>query len=264
VQCVCSAWLNLPPKIQRTMQTNPNLSKNLIQNIRSLDNKKFRKNLGLFVAEGAKCIAEIEKSSLIIKYLISADPDFVSEKNLVTYVSKKEFEKISHLTTPQGILAVAELPEKRDLTAMPSSGNYLLLDQIQDPGNLGTIIRIALWFGFDGVWCMPGTADAYSPKAVQASMGALFHIPVLNISKSDFLLTSELPLFGMDLDGANLFQTALPKNAVYVMGSEGNGISAELCKYIRHWLHIPGSGQMESLNVGVAAGILCAEVFRKT
>ena len=179
-------------------------------------------------------------------------------------VSEAELKKISSLTTPNRVLVVAELPERPFSPAILQDDFCFYLDGIQDPGNLGTILRVADWFGIPAVVCSPDCVDAFSPKVVQASMGAFLRVGIREMPLEQLLEnTSGLPVAGAVLGGENLFQTDLPANGVLVIGSEGRGISAAAEARLTHRLTIPRgpAGGAESLNAAVAAGI-CAAALR--
>lgn len=183
---------------------------------------------------------------------------FAAQFNTVT---DAELQKISSLTTPNSVLAIAEMPEEPLDAALPGAEICFYLDGIQDPGNMGTILRIADWFGFPAVFCSPDCADVYNTKVVQASMGAIFRIKSWEIPLEELLERAPgIPVSGAVLGGADVFATTLPSYGLLVMGNEGRGISAATEQLLTHRLTIPRhpAGGAESLNAAVAAGILAA------
>jgi len=246
------------------MQTAPQPSKNLLKIVRSLDQKKFRDEYGLFVVEGEKCVrALLDAAEWEVPFVMDAIGSFGGHGEQYYAVSDALLQKISFQKTPQGVLAVARIRETDPDVEHLSRKTSLLLDGINDPGNLGTVIRIAAWFGISTVLLTAGSVDPYNPKVVQASMGALFHVDVCRLTYAQ-VKAIKAPLVGMEMNGESLFDAGIQSPAVYVMGSESHGISDEIKSLLMKSLTIPGSGQIESLNVGVAAGILCAEIFRKS
>ena len=240
------------------------ISKNQIKFIRSLELKKNRKQNGLFVAEGPKVVGDLLHADYKARMLFATKPYPGAE-----LITDDELQRISFLQHPQEILAVFEMPT---LNSQPSPLNpqlSLALDGVQDPGNLGTIIRIADWFGISTIYCSPETADVYNPKVVQATMGSLAHVQVVY---TDLLaLVSQLPpsypVYGTLLDGENIYQQELTSEGIIVMGNEGNGISQALREHINRRLLIPdfhtGELRAESLNVAIATAITCSEFKRR-
>lgn len=238
------------------------LSKNKLKWIRSLHQKKVREELRLFLVEGEKMIQELLQYNAANIELICATKDFViNNDNLDLYlVDEKQLEQISTLKTPNKALAVVRYFEEESL---PDRGLILALDGIQDPGNMGTILRIADWYGISNIVCSSHTVDVYNPKVVQASMGAIFRINVTVTVLSEYLKNCKLPVYGALLEGDNVYKTKLKKEGVLLMGNEGNGISNELIPMITDKISIPRFGGAESLNVAVATGILVSEFMRK-
>ncbi len=244
----------------------PALSANKIKFIRSLSQKKFRDEYGLFIAEGEKLVAEALASGYKVK-------EVYYEKE----IGRECMERISTLSSPSPVLAVIEKPQfTPDNTLSSLSGCagqplYLALDGVKDPGNLGTIIRVADWFGIDAIFASSGTVEVYNPKVVQATMGAIFRKQVIYTDLAEIcnkFLNAGLPVYGTFLDGKNLYEnlTADNKKGLIVMGSESFGISPQLEALIDNKLLIPpypaGSVTSESLNVAIATAIICAE-FRR-
>ena len=247
------------------------LSKNKIKFIRSLDKKKFRDESGCFLAEGNKLVADIlpvfECELLIVQTSWLATQGDIRTKELIV-ADEDDIRRASLLKNPQQVIAVFRRPEHTpDREAM--SGNLnLVLDGIQDPGNLGTIIRIADWFGIRDIICSPDSADVYNPKTVQASMGALAGVRVHYRPLLPFLSEiKDAPIYGTFLEGESIYRKELAQNGYVVMGNEGNGISPEVEALISEKLYIPNfspEGLAESLNVGVATAITCSEFRRRS
>lgn len=237
------------------------ITKNQVKFVRSLGRKKERDEAHVFLAEGEKCVSELMgKFSLVLR----AD---------ATNATPLELEQMSQLRAPQGVIAVFRQPDEEQvsLAQLASSELVLALDGVQDPGNLGTIIRTADWFGVHHIFCSHETADCWSPKVVQATMGALARVHVHYVDLPAELSTPifPFPIYGTLLDGRNIYEkAALPdkQHGVIIMGNEGNGISAELRSLITHPLFIPpyplGAETSESLNVSIATAVILAE-FRR-
>lgn len=249
------------------------ISQNQIKHLRSLGIKKHRLEHGQFLIEGDKMVAELLGQSHIDVSGLFALESWV-EKNArflrmvsgkVYTVSEAELAKISSLSTPNQVLALANIPLETCNSQLATSNLCFYLDGIQDPGNMGSILRIADWFGMPAVYCSPDCVDVYSPKVVQASMGALFRVRTWEVELSEILReTSNLPVAGAVLDGKNVFEEKLPQNGLIVIGNEGRGISSHVAGLLTHRISIPRhpDGGAESLNAAVAAGILAA-VFRR-
>lgn len=235
------------------------ITKNQVKFVRSLGRKKERDAAHVFLAEGEKCVSELMGHFPLV---LRAD---------ATNATPLELEQMSQLRAPQGVIAVFRQPEEEQvsLAELASKEPVLALDGVQDPGNLGTIIRTADWFGVRHIFCSRETADCWSPKVVQATMGALARVHVHYTDLRADLTGSRVPIYGTLLDGRNLYEkTALPQkqHGIIIMGNEGNGISAELRPLITHPLFIPpypsGAETSESLNVSIATAIILAE-FRR-
>lgn len=246
------------------------LSKAKAKEIRGLELKKKRDEQGLFIAEGNKLVSDM-LSAFECEWLIANDSWIASQGKISVkeFVSaeKDEIKKVSLLKTPQDVLAVFRKPQYSLDEVDPSTQLVLALDGIQDPGNLGTIVRLADWFGIKQVICSPDTADIYGPKTVQATMGALAHVHVHYTNLSDFLRKhTNTPVYGTFLDGENLYDRKLSPNGIIVMGNEGSGIRPETAAFIHERLYIPSyppeHETAESLNVAIATAIICAE-FRR-
>lgn len=246
------------------------ISKNLIKLIKSLEQKKYRKREKLFVAEGPKVVGDL--MALMAPQRIIATSEWYKGKQVSedVVVTEDEIRKVSFLQHPQDVLALFELPEIEELPAEQLSDHLTLaLDDVQDPGNLGTIIRLADWFGIEHILCNQGTADAYSPKVVQATMGSIARVKLHYTNLAEYLeqLQGAVPVYGTFLDGNNLYAEKLSPSGIIIMGNEGNGISEQVERYVAKRLLIPSypaeRPTAESLNVAIATAITCAEFRRK-
>lgn len=248
------------------------LSKNKIKYIHSLELKKNRKEEGVFIAEGHKLVGDL-LGHFPCK-LIVALPNWLEKNPKVTAdeiieVTPDELSRASLLKTPQDVLAIFEQPHYETSTDVMKHSLCLALDDVQDPGNLGTIIRLADWFGIENIFCSHGTVDVYNPKVIQATMGALARVK-LHYCDLVKLITSvkDIPIFGTFLDGNNIYGEDLSKNGLIIMGNEGNGVSKEVLKLINKKLYIPNyptsRETSESLNVAIATAIVCAEFRRRS
>ena len=248
------------------------LSKNKIKEITALSQKKFRDETGLFVAEGTKLILDLQKS-FHCRMLI-ATPQWFSENGSIPAdelieTEQDDIKKISNQKSPQGVFAVFKKPDYSWKMNDIQSKLNLALDDVQDPGNLGTILRIADWFGITDIFCSLHSADVYNPKTVQATMGALARVRVHSVDLVEFLKSVQpvLPVYGTFMDGNNIYTEKLTENGIIVMGNEGNGISAEIEKLVSNRFLIPnypvGQPTSESLNVSVATALVCAEFRRR-
>ena len=237
------------------------LSKNHLKLITSLRQKKYRHKHKMFVVEGVKVVREFLNSSFELHQLFSVDSDFNSDNEIIQ-ISELELKKASQLVNPNKVLAIFKIPEEEN---SKSNGLILALDAINDPGNLGAIIRLCDWFGIGQLICSSDTVDCYNSKVVQSSMGSLTRVSIQYTDLHDFLQESTLPIYTADMDGENVYQTKLPQEAILVMGNEANGISDVINGLTNHVLTIPRFGtiqQTESLNVATATAILLSE-FRR-
>ena len=250
------------------------LSKNKQKLIRQLALKKHRDALGLFLAEGPKVVGDLWEHFPC--RLLCATSEWLESHpgcraDEVVEVSEAELTQASLLKTPRDVLAVffRRSETEADLRTIPSRQLVLALDGVQDPGNVGTILRVADWFGIEHVFCSPDTADAFSPKTVQATMGALSRVHVHYLELPGFLaaLPAEVPVYGTFLDGDDMYSCPVSPHGVIVMGSEGNGISQQVERYVSSRLFIPswpsGRSTSESLNVAIATAVVCAEFRRR-
>jgi TrmH family RNA methyltransferase len=246
------------------------LSKSQINLLKSLQQKKFRREHGFFLAEGHKSIAEFINSAYHIEavYHTSAFDSKVlnlSQKINLCEISVTELEKISSLKTPQDAVAQIRIPGWTVLKHNDLKGQFsLALDGIQDPGNMGTIIRIADWFGIVNLICSEDTVDIYNPKVVQASMGSLARVKVHFTDLTEFLSQIQLPVYGALLEGDSIYDTDFGDEGLLLMGNEGNGIRPEIQKLATKAVTIPRIGKAESLNVAIATALFCSESTRKS
>ena len=250
------------------------ISKNKIKYIRSLELKKNRNKEGKFVAEGHKVVDDL----LVLQPadLIVATREWLKGKHLgdtteIIEVTDEELKKVSFLQHPQQVLAIFKQNATRRYTAesIDTAQLSLALDGVQDPGNLGTIIRIADWFGITNIYCSEDTADVYNPKVVQATMGSIARVKVEygNLLALVESLPTDFPVYGTLLDGNNIYQQELENRGLIVMGNEGKGISPALTQKINRKLLIPnfpeGRATADSLNVAIATAITCSEFRRQ-
>ena len=243
------------------------MTKAEIQFVRSLADKRVRDEEHLFIAEGDKLIDEILHSSLRVRSLYALEGHFVGRAETVT---AKEMERISQLKTASTSLAVVEQPRHKKPLAASTERLSLALDGVQNPGNLGTIIRLADWFGVEDIYCSMDTADCFNPKVVQATMGAILRVRVHYLPLAEFLRRSAesgVAVYGTMLDGEDIYDAELQPKGLIVMGNEGRGVSAECAASFTHRLLIPAFPPerqgSESLNVAMATGIVCAEFRRR-
>lgn len=248
------------------------LSKNKIKYIHSLELKKNRKEEGVFIAEGHKLVGDL-LGHFPCKLIVSL-PNWLEKNPKVTAdeiieVSPDELSRASLLKTPQDVLAIFEQPHYETSTDVIKHSLCLALDDVQDPGNLGTIIRLADWFGIENIFCSHGTVDVYNPKVIQATMGALARVK-LHYCDLTSLISSlkEIPIYGTFLDGNNIYGEKLSQNGLIIMGNEGNGVGKEVSQLINKRLYIPNyptsRETSESLNVAIATAIVCAEFRRRS
>ena len=230
--------------------------------------KKYRKENGLFLVEGQKSVQSFINSSYQIQaiYHLAEKPAFFSHlpANINLFeLNNVELMKISALQNPQDLVALVKIPETISPSYIQFKNKFtLVLDGVQDPGNLGTIIRTADWFGIKNIVCSTDTVEAYNPKTVQATMGSLASTNIYYTDLLSFLTEIELPIFGAVLEGKSIYKTKFGTEGFIVFGNEGNGISPEIIKKIVNRVTIPKIGEAESLNVAISAAIFCAEIAR--
>lgn len=241
-------------------------SKSQIKLIRSLSQKKYRAKHGLFLIEGKKGINELLDSKLRLHSLYTTENIFSAPKEKTFLITEADLKKVSNLTTPQTALAVFHIPR---VISPEVGGLQLVLDDVQDPGNLGTIIRLCDWFGVEDLICSAGTVDCYNPKVVQATMGSIARV---RIHYSDIkvyleMARKETTVYGTFLEGENVYTEDLASEGVIVLGNEANGISSQIEELVSRKLLIPRFGKAEkteSLNVATAAAIFLSEFNRRS
>lgn len=278
------------------------ISKSDIQFIKSLHQKKYREQYGMFLVEGVKMVNELLRSTFRVHALYALEPCLNSlqistklPENIKTApVGETELRKISALSTPNKVLAVVHIPQSAGIPrpgsgtgsfresdpgndageagemapyghAGPGCGTDLLiaLDNVQDPGNMGTIIRIADWFGISAVVASPDSVEFYNPKVVQASMGSLFRVQLRQARLEELLERAGAPVYGALLEGKSIYEEPFSMNGILLLGNESKGLSPGLGRYITHPVTIPRLGTAESLNVAVASAVICSEMRRK-
>lgn len=248
------------------------IRKNKIKQIHSLKQKKYRDELNLFIAEGPKTVGDLmhrKTPKLIVATheWLERNHDKIKKECEVCEVSSEELSTVSLLKSPQQVLALFPIINN-DEQQLSAEGLYIALDGVQDPGNLGTIIRIADWFGIKEIVCSHDTVDVYNPKVVQATMGSIARVNIRYVNLQDFIrnIKGKMPVYGTLLNGENIYEKSLTSNGIIVMGNEGNGISPEIRALIDSPLLIPtfqqSKDKADSLNVAVATAIVCSE-FRR-
>ncbi len=240
------------------------VSKNQIKLINSLQQKKYRKLHNLFIAEGKKVIQELIDANFSLEHLFVTKENLFDKKHHSELISDSELKKISALTTANDCLAVFKIKE---VGFKSNSGLELALDNIKDPGNMGTIIRLCDWFGISKIVCTEETVDIYNPKVVQATMGSLARVEVLYTNLTNYLKTTDVEIFGTFMEGKNIYKTELPSKGIIVMGNEANGISSAIENLVTQKISIPRFGnlqQTESLNVATATAIILSEFKRNS
>lgn len=254
------------------------LSKNKIKFINSIKKKKYRDLHQVFFAEGEKIIDELLKSDVEFLNIFATEEWMEQQKKLDVKISQKieiitpgELKKISALSSPNNVLATIKIP-KTDYNKIEISNKLsILLDDINDPGNLGTIIRIADWFGIENIFCTKESVDLYNPKVVQATMGAIFRVKVHYVDFQELLTefadTDHFNIYGTFLEGKNIYYEKLSEKGFVIMGSESHGISEQWTPYIHNKLFIPyypvNKKSSESLNISIATAIICSEFRRR-
>ena len=258
------------------------ISKNQLKYVRQLEQKKWRKREGTFVAEGPKVVGDLLKAGFAPRMVFATKEWRWEEERDVECkstpaeerrewkteeVTEDELRRLSFLQHPQQVLAVFEQPEDSaaDCRADDADTLTIALDGIQDPGNLGTIIRLADWFGIGTIVCSESTADAWNPKVVQATMGSIARVRIVYTDLTTYLAKATVPVYGTLLDGDNIYGQELSRGGIIVMGNEGNGISDEVRRLVTRKLLIPAFREgAESLNVAIATAITCSEFKRRT
>jgi len=238
------------------------VTKSELKYIQSLSDKKVRLETGCFIAEGVKLVGEMIAAGYPLKAVYALDswesPDTTLE---VTRIEAFELEKMSVLQTPNQVLAVAIMPQKKETLDL-AGPLTIVLDGIQDPGNMGTIIRTADWFGITQIVASEDTVEIYNPKVIGATMGSFMRVSVTYKNLAEWMPTIKLPVYGALLEGENVFTIKTPQKGLLVIGSEGKGIRENILELITHPVTIPKIGEAESLNAGIAAGIIVAQLTR--
>ncbi len=243
------------------------LSKAKVKYIQRLRQKKQRYKEQVFVVEGEKIVLELLQQQTLHIRALYATTAFIDRYSLVvtpfhdstTVVSEQELQQLSLLTTSNQVLALVEMPKYTPFVNKIQTSLHLVLENIQDPGNFGTILRIADWFGLSHIFCSKGCVDWSNPKVIQASMGSFLRMPVHEVALSElFAQHPDLPVYGAVLGGENVYTTTLKQPSFLIIGNEGQGLSTETQSLLSHRLTIPKAGAAESLNAGVATGIFCA------
>lgn len=240
------------------------LSKAQIKHIRALQRNKYRRQHTQYVAEGDKIVRELIEERANVVHVVATEAWLADNRTLLkgghialTEVTEQDLKQISSLTTPNQALCVVKMQDRPLPEVWKADGLYLALDGIQDPGNMGTIIRTADWFGVDGIICSPTCVDIYNSKVVQATMSSIIRVPIYVADIPELLNISQLKSFAADMEGTPVKQTDISKGII-VIGNEGNGVSEEVLKATTERITIPRFGKSESLNAGIATGILLA------
>ncbi len=258
------------------------LTKNTIKEIRSLEQRKSRIEQGAWLAEGNKMVGDLLLTSGLpfhCKRLVATkewwqqNSRFTSLADECYEVTRQEMDRVSLLHAPQDVLAVFSLPEEESIAPISANNKSIsiLLDEVQDPGNVGTIIRTADWYGVCDIYCAPGTADCFSPKVIQATMSALARVRVHYFKSREEIVqwlskSDPVPVYGTFLEGENIYKKQLSDHGILVMGNEGRGISTEIASMVNSKILIPAKNEkhVESLNVGIATAICLSELTRNT
>ena len=239
------------------------LSKNQLKFIRSLKKKKFRQTEQLFLAEGIKVVEELIKSSFNVHQLYATE-SYSNPLNIpdIQLITDKELGLVSDFSSPNQIFGIFEIPKSKELV---NQGITVVLDEINDPGNLGTIIRLCDWFGVSQLVCSENTVDCYNQKVVQASMGSLTRVSINYVNLAAYLANEKRTIYGTFLQGENIYTQKLEQNAVIVLGNEANGISNQIEQFVHKKITIPQFGEQqntESLNVAMSTAIVLSEFKR--
>jgi TrmH family RNA methyltransferase len=238
------------------------VTKSELKYIQSLSDKKVRLETGCFIAEGVKLVGEMIAAGYPLKAVYALDSwESLDPSIEVNRIEAFELEKMSLLQTPNQVLAVAVMPQNKEVLNL-AGPLTIVLDGIQDPGNMGTIIRSADWFGITQIVASEDTVDVYNPKVIGATMGSFMRVTVVYKNLEEWIPSVKLPVYGALLEGENVFTTKTPNGGLLVIGSEGKGIRENIIDFITHPVTIPKIGDAESLNAGVAAGIIVAQLTR--
>ncbi len=244
------------------------LTKNKAKFIKSLQLKKYRQKEGLFIVEGEKNVLELLGSTFEVRTILGS-PTFmevhqsiINSKNAeLLEVSASDLSSVGTFKTNDKALAVVRIPDEKKYE---TGGVQLILDDVRDPGNLGTIIRVADWYGINSIICSETTAELFNPKTINSSMGSIFRVNVFRRNIVNFLSEHEATVYGALLSGANVHQIKFDKNAFVIIGNEANGISEHVLPFITQAVTIPRLGQAESLNAAMATAIICDNIFRES
>lgn len=244
------------------------LSKRKIKYFKSLQLKKYRSQERMFLVEGSKGVTEALDSDFNVKHLLATESFLASCDNTklttaeeVLEASEKDLEQVGSFRSNNAAIAVIEMPQEQN-NFEPATGITLALDDVRDPGNLGTIIRIADWYGIKNIICSHETADVYNPKVINATMGSFTRVKIHYLDLNKALRETELPIYGALLSGDSIYESALKKDGIILMGNESKGISDELIPLISDPIKIPGRGGAESLNVAIATAVVLDNFFR--
>lgn len=240
------------------------VNKNQLKLIKSLHQKKYRNEHELFFVEGLKAVKELLNSDLKLVQVLTTNKFAGDFLNLETQeIDEKELRKISALHNPSGVLAVFETPKPKQIDIRDW---VIALDNIRDPGNLGTIIRLCDWFGIKNLVCSKETVDCFNPKVLQATMGSIARVNIVFRDLEPFLSQSKLPIYGTFMEGESIYKEKYPEAGILILGNEANGISSGIERLIQQRITIPqfGNKSAESLNVATAAGIVLSEIKRKS
>jgi TrmH family RNA methyltransferase len=244
------------------------LNKRTIQFLKSLKEKSIRNSEGYFLAEGSKTVAEILASNLQIEAIFATNdwcnifPKYKNDTKLFL-CSQKEIEQISSLKSTRDVVIQVKIPHNKLNINYLNRGISLILDEIQDPGNLGTMIRIADWYGIKNIICSLNSVDCYNNKCIQATMGSIARVQVVYTDLITLFEKNTLPVYGAFMDGENISTTQIDKNALVIIGNEGKGINPNLHQYITKKISIKRLGQAESLNAAIATAIICDRIINQ-
>ncbi len=231
----------------------------LIHTIQSLAFAKNRKKKGVFLVEGFKTIKEVSKEKWPIKEIMATKKsqekiDFPIEKEKITTLPPHAIAAMSHFKNSPGILAIIEMPPKKDFSQ--EGKRFIALDRINNPSNLGALMRIVDWYGWDGIICSPESVDSFNPKVIQASMGSFLRVPTFSMPLKDLFRETKLPIIAADLKGTSIDEFSFPKSGILLLGSESEGIRNDFSPFFNARITIPRRGKVDSLNVSVAGGII--------
>jgi TrmH family RNA methyltransferase len=244
------------------------LSKRLIKYFKSLQLKKYRHEEGKFIVEGAKGVEEVLQSNFDVEYLLITEDfkkilslDLINRANEVIEVKEADLASVGTFQSNNAGIAIVRM-KKDELFSTPLTELILALDDVRDPGNLGTIMRIADWYGIGTIVCSLESADYYNPKVINASMGSFTRVKVFYTDLEKWLSEVKLPIYGALLEGDNIYNADLKPSGILLMGNESQGIKDDLGRFITHSIHIPRRGGAESLNVAIATAVILDNFFR--